>query len=270
MFFVCPKCMEKLNIYDSFAKCAEGHTYDKSRFGYYNLLLSDKGGVHGDNAEMVLSRRKFLSAGFYEPLAERIAKTCAALLPKGGTVLDAGCGEGYYTERVFREISHLPITRVAAFDISKEAAKRTARRIPEADVAVASTYRMPVPDGAADLLLNVFSPIAIEETSRVIAGGGYFVMVIPAEEHLFGLKRAVYETPYKNTVDDTAISGFELVSKEELKYPIKLTSVDDIKSLFMMTPYAYRTRPADREKIFSLEELQTDVHFLILVYRKDV
>ena len=66
MIFVCPKCMQKLNIVDGGAVCAEGHRYDRSKYGYYNLLLASSGGTHGDNAEMVAARREFLSRGYFD------------------------------------------------------------------------------------------------------------------------------------------------------------------------------------------------------------
>ena len=94
-------------------------------------------------------------------------------------------------------------------------------------------------------------------------------MAIPAEEHLFGLKSAIYKNPYKNEVADTALSGFTLIGKDELRYELKLDSRESIKSLFMMTPYAYRTKKEDKEKILASESLMTEVHFLVLTYRKD-
>lgn len=261
--------MGKLNIRDGSAVCDKGHSYDRSRYGYYNLLMSGSGGTHGDNKEMILARRDFLSAGFYAPLAERLAEICRDLVPRNGVLLDAGLGEGYYTELIAKKISDIGGTRVAGFDISKDAVRQAAKRLPFADLAVAGSYHMPVGSGSADVLVNTFSPLAIEETKRVLKTGGAFVMAIPGEEHLFGLKSAVYETPYKNTVDETDIEGFELVLREELRYTVKLDTPSEIRSLFMMTPYAYRTRPEDRERVFSLDFLETEVHFIILVYRKE-
>jgi 23S rRNA (guanine745-N1)-methyltransferase len=95
-------------------------------------------------------------------------------------------------------------------------------------------------------------------------------MAIPAEEHLFGLKSAIYDTPYKNEVADTELEGFSLVSKTELRYPLILNTGVDIRALFMMTPYAYRTSAAGRERVLALDELKTDAHFLILTYRKEL
>ena len=269
MIFVCPKCMRKLNITDSgAARCERGHSYDKSRFGYYNLLLSDKGGVHGDNKDMVMARRRFLAGGAYGRLADLVAERCSERLTGGAVMLDAGCGEGYYTSRVREALADASVS-VAAFDISKDAVREAAKKRCADFYAVASSYRIPLADSSVDLVLNTFSPQAREETLRVLKRGGFFVMAIPAEEHLFGLKAQIYDVPYKNAPDDTALEGFTLVSRDELKYTLELNTGDDIRDLFMMTPYAYRTRCQDREKVLSLKSLVTDVHFLILTYRKD-
>ena len=268
MIFVCPKCMEKLNIIDcGVARCPRGHSYDKSRYGYYNLLLSERGGVHGDNREMVLARRAFLGSGAYEPLASHIAERCAELLSDGGVMLDAGCGEGYYTAAVRKKVD-VSRTRIAVFDISKDAIREAARKGCADFYAVASSYRIPAADESFDLVLNTFSPQALSETHRVLKPGGHFVMAIPAEEHLFGLKSAIYDTPYKNDVQDTALEGFELLSSQSIRYDLELDTGEGIRNLFMMTPYAYRTRPQDREKVLSLTRLITAAHFLVLTYRK--
>ena len=269
MLFVCPKCKGKLNIYDGgTAKCDKGHSYDKSRYGYYNLLLSERGGVHGDNKEMVLARREFLSANFYKPLSEKIADIIFALIDNGANILDAGCGEGYYTENVRAKCKE-KCANIAVFDISKDAVREAAKRKCADEYAVAGSYHMPVADESIDLVLNTFSPLARDEVFRVLKPGGCFVMAIPASEHLFGLKAKIYDTPYKNEVRDKTLDGFSLVLEDELKYPLKLNTQGDIRALFMMTPYAYRTNEIGRNRVLSLSELECDAHFLILTYRKE-
>ena len=93
MHFCCPNCMGKLNISDKVALCERGHSFDRARGGYYNLLVGNTGGVHGDNKEMVLARRAFLGGGYYAPLANRIAELVATHTEPGGCLLDAGAGE---------------------------------------------------------------------------------------------------------------------------------------------------------------------------------
>ena len=127
---------------------------------------------------------------------------------------------------------------------------------------------MPIADGEFDTVVNTFSPLALEETRRVLKNGGIFIMAIPGVMHLYELKALIYDTPYKNTVDDTALEGFELISDDALTYKFTLGSSEEINNLFMMTPYAYRTKPSDREKVLSLNNLECTADFRIFLYKK--
>lgn len=269
MIFVCPKCGGALLCNGNAAACREGHSFDRATEGYYNLLLGHKKGNRGDNDEMVLARRAFLGGGYYLPLASRVAELVCELTPGGGAVLDAGCGEGYYTDlaeqALLRRDGH---SRVSGFDISRDAVRRAAKRNPRISLAVAGSYHMPIADGSVDTVMNTFSPLAREETHRVLREGGVFVMAIPAEEHLYELKAAIYDTPYKNTVADTALEGFELILDEPLRFTVELRSREAVASLFKMTPYAYRTRPTDAARIEALESLSVTADFRIFAYRK--
>lgn len=267
MHFSCPVCGGKLNILDGGAVCPLGHSFDRSRYGYYNLLPS--GGNHGDNKDMVLARRKFLSSGFYEPLARRIAELALQNTPIGGSLLDAGAGEGYYTDIVERAFTmSYRSSDVSAFDISKDAVREICKKNPRITAVVAGSYHMPVSDGEFDTVINTFSPLALEETRRVLKRGGIFIMAIPGEMHLYELKALIYDTPYKNTVEDSALEGFELISDEPLTYDIYLGNSENVNNLFMMTPYAYRTNSVGRERVLSTQSLKCTADFRIFVYRK--
>ena len=267
MHFLCPKCCGRLKKVNSSAVCENGHMYDQSKYGYYNLLLG--GGAHGDNREMVLCRRRFLESGHYRPLASAVADIVLQNTNGGAAVLDTGCGEGYYTDIVERALYERDgESDVCAFDISKDAVAYASRRNKRLKTAVFGSYHMPIADGEFSLLLNMFSPNAIEEIYRVLADGGIYVMAIPAEEHLFSLKAAIYEKPYKNEVQDTALCGFELIDERHIRYDITLSNKEEIASLFGMTPYAYRTRVSDRMNIGALDSLVVEADFIVLVYRK--
>lgn len=269
--FICPKCRGKLNILQSgSAACESGHSFDRSREGYYNLLLGVGGGVHGDNAEMIAARRDFLSRGFYQPLADKIAELAVEICPSPRVFLDAGCGEGYYTDRLIRAYGNVGIhPQIHAFDISKAAVKRAAKLCRVGLFAVASSYSMPLEDSSVDILLNTFSPLALDESLRVLKHGGVFIMAIPAEEHLFALKEKIYDTPYKNQIDDTNLTGFSLLREERLSFNMSMKDKASIASLFMMTPYAYRTGAEGRARVQALESLECGADFMILAYRKD-
>ena len=271
MLFVCPKCKNARSVSsDGRAVCESGHSYDRAKEGYYNLLLKNTGGVHGDNKEMVLARRAFLDTGAYLPLVDKLSEIACRFVKDGECVLDAGCGEGYYTDLVERSLTDSGINAlVSGFDISRDAVKFAAKKNKRLSLAVASSYDMPVLDGSVDFLINVFSPLALSETVRVLRRGGRFVMAIPDVNHLFGLKKVLYERPYKNTVEDSSLSGLKLVSQDKISYKLLLDSSDKISSLFMMTPYAYRTPKEARERLLSLESLETDIEFIVFTYEKE-
>ncbi len=270
MIFLCPKCKKELNITEFGCACKDGHSYDRGKGGYYNLLLGTSGGTHGDNKEMVLSRRDFLSRGYYLPLAESVASFVLKYTPKGGVILDSGSGEGYYTDIVERALSERDAnTNVSGFDISKDAIKAAVKKNKNITYAVASAYKIPIGDSAVDTVFNIFSPLAKDEVRRVLKPGGKFVMAIPDVGHLYDLKAKIYDIPYKNTVEDTKIDGFRLIEEKRVHYNMALDSGEAIKSLFTMTPYAYRTKPENKARIESLDVLDCRAEFIIFVYEKE-
>lgn len=270
MKFVCPICREKLNITDTgSALCPTGHSFDRSRFGYYNLLVGASGGCHGDNREMILARREFLMTGAYSPLATRVAELVAEYISPSATVLDVGLGEGYYTSHIYDKLCDIGCEfTLLGFDISKDATRYAARRVPGATVAVASAYNIPIRDGECDLVVNIFSPLAREEIHRVMAPRAKFIMAIPDKNHLMGLKRVLYDTPYENRPDTPELQGFNLIHTENVHYTLTLDTREKIKSLFMMTPYAYRTRESAKAKLYECDTLTTEVEFILFVYEK--
>ena len=70
--------------------------------------------------EMVKARTRFLSHGYYEPLQQALVQIVQRYQP--GVVIDAGCGEGYYTNRLQQEE-----TNVIGFDLSKHAVDDTCK-----------------------------------------------------------------------------------------------------------------------------------------------
>lgn len=256
--FTCPVCKNALVKNGKSFLCSGNHNFDIAKQGYVNLLMSNKQGNHGDDKLMVRSRQTFLEKGYYAPMRDAVNE----LLGSDNTVLDAGCGEGYYTS-LFSENNNL-----YGIDVSKEALKIAARKCPKASFAVASIYELPFPDGCFDAVINIFAPDSKEEFIRVLKSGGRLIMVTPMENHLMELKKAVYDTPYKNPYVDPARDGFTVKSAKEIKYEITLESNEDIVSLFKMTPYYYNTSPSDRQKLDTLDRLTTGVEFLVTEYEK--
>lgn len=269
--FVCPVCSGELIKTENTYRCATGHSYDIARQGYVNLLRSQQSSKkhHGDDKLMVIARQKFLSKGYYLPLSDAISDIAVKYCPGAPAILDAGCGEGWYTANVtaaLREAGKVP--GVIGIDISKDALKAACQRCKDAHLAVASAYDLPLADASQDMVLSIFAPLADGEFRRVVKSGGYFVRAVPGEEHLFGLKERIYEKPYLNDPVETELYGFELCEEVKVDYELHLSMTEDILALFMMTPYYYKTGAEDQKKVLTMKELDTQIRFRVLVYKR--
>ncbi|MBD5116090.1 MAG: methyltransferase domain-containing protein [Ruminococcaceae bacterium] len=266
--FICPLCGNKLVKNIGSFKCLKNHCFDISGSGYVNLITKGGKKGHGDDKLMVKARRDFLSKGYYEHLKKTVTDEVLKRAEPDSVLLDSGCGEGYYTEGFHKALKEKGGGEMYGIDVSKEALKLASKACPDVSFAVASAYCLPFEKESFDIIASLFAPLALEEFYRVLKNGGLFITAIPLENHLFGLKKAVYDTPYRNRPETTQLKGFELINSVEVKKEISLKSTEDIKNLFMMTPYYYKTSAADQGKLDRLTELVTETEFLILTYKK--
>ena len=132
---------------------------------------------------------------------------------------------------------------------------------------VANMKDIPVADGAFDMVTELFAPFNERELARVLAPEGSLYTVVPGARHLFGLKEVLYDTPYLNDEKLPKTTELELVGTQRVSANITLRTQADIEAVFQMTPYYYRTRPADKERLANLDTLQTDTDFIIAEYR---
>lgn len=259
---ICPVCSQRLSVSGKTYTCQAKHSFDIAKSGYVNLLLSKHAGktVHGDNRLMVQARRDFLEKGYYSPLRDALCeKIC------DGIILDAGCGEGYYTAAISDALNN---SEIYGIDISKTAVEFAAKRKKNITLATASVFHIPVADSSCDSLVTIFSPYCSNEFQRVLKRGGAMFMAIPSEMHLWELKKAVYDTPYKNEVKPYELEGFELDAKKRITYRFQLDNQQDIQSLFSMTPYYYRTGKIQQERLAALDSLEVTADFELLTYRR--
>ncbi len=283
--FTCPVCGEKgldnaplLHIEGSSAKCPKNHSFDISAKGYINLLLSQHKNVKdpGDSKEMVAARRDFLGSGAYQPLAEGLCKAAEELCADIScpVIADCGCGEGYYTAAIHDSLTACgKQPQIFGVDISKNAlaAAKPHFRGRSISAAVASVFRLPVQSSSVDVAMVIFAPFVTEELKRILKSGGYIITAIPSERHLFGLKSVLYDEVRLNEVKPYEIEGLEFLGKQEISFTLELTSQEQLNSLFMMTPYYYKTSPRDSNRIYSYfgthDSFSTECCFEILKYK---
>lgn len=269
--FSCPVCGKLLNEIDRTYRCTDNHCFDKAKQGYVNLLRSQKSSKkrHGDDSLMVKARQDFLEKGYYNDLCKELVDAVLRHSEKEVTLADLGCGECWYTAQIYKSlVENKKETCIFGIDISKQALIAGARRCKELKLAVASTADIPLPDESCDIVICVFAPYSESEVLRVLKRGGVFIKAFPLENHLFGLKNAIYDEPYKNEVDEGIYEGFEKVELIKTKNIINLDCNEDIINLFKMTPYYYKTSISDQQKLEKLDSLTTETEFGVAVYKK--
>ena len=269
--FVCPLCGGALERQGGSYLCPAGHCYDISREGYTYLLPVNRrhSKAPGDDKAMTAARHAFLEKGYYAPLRDKLCQLAVELTGDAPAVLDNGCGEGYYTAGIYQALCAAgKAPRMAGIDISKPILRLAARREKSIDFAVASSYRLPVADGSVNILLNCFSPLALEEFRRVLRPGGTFLYVVPAADHLWELKEVLYERPYPNEEKETPYEDFTYEAIVPVDGRIRLENQADIHALFQMTPYYWKTPKEGAERLASLDTLDCRIAFRVHIFRK--
>lgn len=270
--FVCPLCGEKLTRRENSYFCPNGHCHDVAREGYTYLLPVNRkhSKAPGDDKAMAAARSAFLSKDYYAPLRDALCQLSVSLTGPAPAVLDSGCGEGYYTAAIYRALCDAGKTpRMAGTDISKFILRLAARREKSVEFAVASSYHLPVANSSIDLLLNCFSPLAIEEFRRVLRPEGHFLYVVPSAMHLWEMKQVLYDHPYPNEVKETPYEGFRYVAIRHVEDTIHLDSAADIQALFGMTPYCWKTPKSGVAKLCKLDALDCRIAFDIHVFQRE-
>jgi len=265
MDLLCPVCGSKLNMEGRRYLCARNHSFDLARQGYVNLLtVQQKHSLNpGDTREQVLSRREFLEAGFYRPIADALIDT-AARLGITGQILDVGCGEGYYSALLADSLG-VPLT---GLDISKEAVRCAAAKYKGKQWLCATAAHIPVEDGSVSLLTSLFALTLPEEFRRVLQPGGYYFQVLAAEDHLLGLKGIIYDrvnVKEKNTVPE--LPGFQRMQTIPIRFTFTVEG-QQVQNLLSMTPHVFRIGKEGAQRLKKAQTLTDTASCVLNVFRR--
>lgn len=267
--FCCPVCGGALIREAGRYRCPAGHSFDVAREGYVNLLPANQqhSKAPGDDKEMAAARTRFLGGGWYTPLRDTLCGLVSKLAPDAPALLDAGCGEGWYTQAM-AEAAAAKGGRTAGIDLSKPAVKKAARRCPSGEFAVGTLYHLPVRDQSIDVLVDCFSPLAASEFARVVRPGGTFLYVVPGPRHLWELKQVVYECPYENEEKREEYPGFRYLDIAPVETRFTLPDTQAVQDLFRMTPYYWKSPKSGVERLAGLDRLTVTGQFRIHVMER--
>lgn len=270
--YACPVCQQVLYCTENTLTCLKNHSFDRHKKGYVNLLMSHhkNSKAPGDNSDMVKGRREFLRAGHYQAFARAIvslAEECQTESKATTTILDAGCGEGFYTEQIQQAFTS---DQVYGLDISKPAITAAAGD-KNIDWCVASSSRPPYADSSFDLVMSVFSRVEREAFLRILKPQGYVLYAGPGDNHLHALRSIIYDEvndysteKHQHYFDE----GFHLVKESAVQVPIQLETHTSLMQLLSMTPHYHRISRAGRERLAKTQSLKDMGDFKLYLYQK--
>lgn len=259
---ICPVCKKTgtetpLTRENNSLFCIHRHCFDIAKSGAVSFTQPS-----GDDKYMVAARTEFLGSGAYIDFAKKIASN----LTETKTIVDAGCGEGYYSNIFAEQTGSL----VFGFDLSKaavnHAAKTAKAKQTNAFFAVAGIFDLPIASGSVDAVTSIFAPIS-NEFERILKPGGLLIVGAAGKRHLYELKKSVYDSVYENVGRHDLPNRLKLISEQNINYKF-VCEGENIRRLFSMTPYCYKTSKSDREKLDRLERLEITADFDIFIYKK--
>lgn len=271
---ICPFCQNPLlAISDKSFACELNHTFDIAKEGYINLLPVNqkKSKSPGDNEMMIAARRNFLELGFYDPLIERlktIIQTDLTFKANHFIAFDAGCGEGYYSEKVMNHIPNFT-SQILGTDISKYAVKNAAKKYKKNFYFVSSVFNLPIASESTDLILSVFSPLSPEEFRRILKKEGYVVVVSPGVNHLKELAELIYDTfkPHQNNVSEKMTPTFKHLNTINTSFNITIKDSESLLTLLKMTPYYWSTSKEKLAHIENCKDITITCDFDISIFK---
>ncbi|CAL9563746.1 23S rRNA (guanine(748)-N(1))-methyltransferase [Streptomyces sp. enrichment culture] len=264
----CPTCRTRRLHPDRGAlRCPVGHTFDIARHGYAGLLAGTRA-TSGDDPAMIRARDRFLATGAYAPIREAGARLAADAASEQATVVDVGCGTGYYLAGV---LDQLPGARGLGMDTSARALRSAARAHDRAAAVAWDVFRpFPLAGKVADVVLDVFAPRNPAEFHRVLRPTGRLIVVRPTGRHLAELRgrlpAMVTVDPAKEQRLHRALEPFfEAVVTERVEYRAILSRPNAL-DLVAMTPSARHVSRADLDDDGLLPDRVT-VSVLATAYR---
>ena len=261
--FACPICQENLTLVETSLKCSNRHSFDLAKFGYVNLAPQIKQSANYDK-ENFQNRQQILEAGFYQAILEGVSDLLETN-PSAKTVLDIGCGEGFYSRKL--QESHSDKT-FYAFDISKDSIQIAAKSEPNWAVNwfVGDLARLPIKDASMDILLDIFSPANYGEFRRVLSKDGILIKVIPTENHLKEIRQMVQDQLTKKDYSNQDIKDhFQehfSIQSHQIASLTKPITAEQRQALLSMTPLLFHV---DQTKIdwSQLTEITIEAEILV-------
>ncbi|RZI48118.1 putative RNA methyltransferase [Lactococcus kimchii] len=265
----CPVCNQLLQRTEKTYCCVNKHTFDLAKEGYLNLLLNAKK-TAGDSKEMMNARRNFLAKAYYEKLSDYVNQILLDTFSAEQTIIDIGCGEGYYLSRFHRQFAPAA-PHFYGLDISKLGVRMAAKKNPELQWLVANFANLPFTDHSVHTVLSMFAEYSVAEIDRVLTKDGRVIIVRAAANHLMELKNIIYPEIHEKAKTSSIkyFPGFTITQKH-FSYQTQIENTEDLLSLLLMTPHYWKIKPAGVENLKQQKQLTVTISIEVdVLTRKD-
>lgn len=278
---VCPVCGDVLQLGGPQMRslvCSVGHSFDLAKQGYVNLYRGKP--MNEYTKESFQERQVILQRGMYAHLLEEICSFLRKTLESGmdsvekKVLVDAGCGEGYYTREIAQQFDHLQMygTDLSRDSIQLAAGTANGMGAGPAEIKwfVSDISKLPVADGSVDYVLDIFTSANYQEFQRVLAEDGYLIKIIPGEGHVKELREAakdqLYHKEYKERKGAAVFAEqFELAEQKIVSRTFSV-SPEERDIFIRMTPLLFAV---DKSKIDWSTVTEITVEGELLIGRKN-
>lgn len=261
----CPKCHKPLHLENKTLKCDSHHCYDVAKRGYINLLLNPDKATNnpGDSKESLLARKAYLNQGYYDVILDQVIAMIEHYRKSNQlSILDLGCGEGYYTKGLKE---HFPDSDIYGLDISKTAIDMATRYRKDITWIVGNSKNIPLLDHSLDFVCALFTVVNREELSRILKKGGYIIHVTANPRHLIEIKELIYDE-IKVKSDKYLRLGFPEAKSLQFVKKVHIDNREDVLNLLKMTPHYYHIKKEKRGVLDTIQDLDITIDIKITVY----
>ncbi|KFI68084.1 putative RNA methyltransferase [Bifidobacterium magnum] len=262
-YFRCPNCHEPLMLDGQSLRCVNRHCFDLARQGYVNLDPSAK---QSDfyNSDLFADRGRILAAGYYDHIRDAVLETVTSANPR--TILDVGCGEGFYSRAIAQSDSS---AQIFAFDIAKSSIQIGAREDMTSNIAwfVGNLMDIPLQSHTIDCIIDIFSPANYAEFDRLLTEHGTIVKVVPGAAHVQELREAAANqlsngAHYSN---DKVVTMFREHVPNMRQFTVSQTMqmpAEDVLAFAHMTPLFFNV-DLDRVDLRSVDRITVQAEILV-------
>ncbi len=260
--FICPICKQPLYFENTYLCCLNKHCFDIAKQGYINLLPHSKQSKHYTK-ETFVDRGIIFKNGYYDHILQELLLILKSLT-NVNTLLDVGCGEGYYS----KQINELLGKELFSFDISKESIKLASKGDRKNSIKwfVGDLINMPIREQSIDCILDVFAPANYTEFKRVLNKKGYIIKIVPATTHLIELREAAKEQLRNNRYSNKEVKhyfgkNFSILLTKEVTKTYLIPS-EHLEIFANMTPLLFNIHKEDID-LSGIRELTIGVEILV-------